>query len=67
MKALHYLWSVPLAILLGAVAGIFIAAVTLVCGLLILRDMVFPQRPKTNPLKTKDQRPKTTHDSTTPD
>lgn len=41
MKALHYLWSVPLAILLGAVAGIFIAAVTLVCGLLILRDIIF--------------------------
>jgi len=54
MKALHYIWSVPLAILLGALAGIFIAAVTLVCGILILRDMLFPQRPTTNP-----QRPKT--------
>ena len=66
MKALHYLWSIPLAILLGALAGLFITAVTLVCGLLILRDAITGQP------KTKDQRPKAhsrlpTHDSPTPD
>ena len=46
MKALHYIWSIPVAILLGAVAGIFIGAVTLVSGALILRDLLFPRQTK---------------------
>jgi len=45
MKALHYIWSVPIAIILGAVAGVVIAAATLVCGVLILRDLLFHRRP----------------------
>lgn len=51
MKALHYIWSIPVAILLGALAGIFIAATTIVCGILILRDIIFPRRTTNQQLK----------------